>query len=151
MPAILSDSDDYLIEFTRQGNRNPLMAARSEIVRVAYSLDDEVPDPDSERDFSFSDDQEGRYLVRHSWIAVDRSFRSEPVSQVVLEKVEEVSFRYMNHEETWVDEWPEQYEEIKAVNTFKPVAIEMKILSLEYGDMTRTYFLTNRAEKGAAE
>ena len=42
-PALIADDDDYLVQFTRQGLRNPLLLARSDLERVAYSIG---PDPD---------------------------------------------------------------------------------------------------------
>lgn len=37
-PALVADSNNFLLQFTRQALRNPLLTARSDLDRVAYSL-----------------------------------------------------------------------------------------------------------------
>ena len=69
-PTIDFENEDYTIEFTRRGWRNPAGRQRSRLQRVAYSLDFEE-----------------ETLTRHFWEVLDRAEDSEPVSQLLLEGV----------------------------------------------------------------
>ena len=70
LPTIDFENEDYIIEFTRRGWRNPAGRQRSRLQRVAYSLDFEE-----------------ETLTRHFWEVLDRAEDSEPVSQLLLEGV----------------------------------------------------------------
>jgi general secretion pathway protein J len=70
LPAIVFENEDYIIEFTRRGWRNPAGRQRSRLQRVAYSLDFEE-----------------QTLTRHFWKVLDRAEDSEPISQLLLEGV----------------------------------------------------------------
>ena len=62
-----------LIEFTRRGWQNPLRSPRSELQRVAYTVDDGD-------------------LVRQFWPLLDRGPDTEPIDQVLLRGVADVEF-----------------------------------------------------------
>lgn len=70
LPTIDFENEDYIIEFTRRGWRNPAGRQRSRLQRVAYSLDFEE-----------------ETLTRHFWEVLDRAEDSEPISQLLLEGV----------------------------------------------------------------
>jgi general secretion pathway protein J len=70
LPTIDFENEDYIIEFTRRGWRNPAGRQRSRLQRVAYSL-------------NFEEET----LTRHFWEVLDRAEDSEPVSQLLLEGV----------------------------------------------------------------
>jgi general secretion pathway protein J len=70
LPTIDFENEDYIIEFTRRGWRNPAGRQRSRLQRVAYSLDFEE-----------------ETLTRHFWKVLDRAEDSEPISQLLLEGV----------------------------------------------------------------
>lgn len=70
LPPIVFENEDYIIEFTRRGWRNPAGRQRSRLQRVAYSLDFEE-----------------ETLTRHFWEVLDRAEDSEPISQLLLEGV----------------------------------------------------------------
>lgn len=93
--ALLLDSGEYPIEFTRNGWRNSPVAKdpRSTLQRVAYrleSMDSEVCKPAFERLQKWGMTKEqtrGDCLVRYFWQVLDQSGDSEPKAQVVLEQV----------------------------------------------------------------
>jgi len=85
--ALTSKNEFYLLEFSRNGWRNPMADPRSNIQRVAYE---------------FSDNK----FIRHYWQVLDRSQDSKPISKTLLEEVNSVSIRFMNDSGGWLDEWP---------------------------------------------
>ncbi len=78
---------DLLVEFTRNGRRNPAQLARSNLVRVAYKLEDEK-------------------LIRMFWPRLDRVQGMEPYESVLLENVEKVELRYLDDKKSWHNQWP---------------------------------------------
>lgn len=64
---------DGTMALTRGGWRNPLQRPRSELQRVGYRL-------------------QGTDLVRAYWPAVDRPESDEPITQVILERVDDLEF-----------------------------------------------------------
>ena len=86
-PALSSKNEFYLLEFSRNGWRNPMDDPRANIQRVAYELSDQK-------------------LIRHYWTVLDRSQDAKSVSKTLLEDVNSVSLRFMNESGGWLDEWP---------------------------------------------
>jgi len=78
---------DFLVEFTRNGRRNPAQLARSNLVRVAYRLEDEK-------------------LLRIFWPRLDRVQGMEPYESVLLENVDKVDLRYLDDKQKWHNQWP---------------------------------------------
>ncbi len=131
----------YLVELTRFGWRNPLLAARSEMQRVSYELDDE-----------------GK-LYRNYYRVLDRAQDSQPLSQELLDKVQEVTLRFLNGENKWQEYWPNEAVMGKSQNQgtgarYNPVyetlprAIEIRIQHEEFGVMTRLFEIAGREETG---
>ena len=86
-PALILE-DARRIEFSRHGWRNPLELARSEVQRVAWSLDEEGA------------------LSRRFWSVLDRAQDSRSRSQTVLAAVEDLEFVLLDMEGgSWRD-WP---------------------------------------------
>ena len=71
LAALIAPHDNYAIEFTRQGWRNPLQLPRSQLQRVAYELGSIANDSD----------EAGTHLLRHYWTVLDRAQDSEPRTQ----------------------------------------------------------------------
>ena len=65
--------DSPMIEFTRRGWQNPLHSPRTELQRVAYTV------------------EEGT-LIRLFWPVLDRGPNTEPIAQELLTGVQEVAF-----------------------------------------------------------
>lgn len=98
LTAFSAGNNGYLLEFTRQGWRNPLRLPRSNLQRVAYKLENRS-DTHAPGDFSVS-------LVRCYWLVLDRAPDSEPQSQVLLDKVADVRFRFLSPGGDWHLQWP---------------------------------------------
>lgn len=78
-----------ILEFTRFGWRNPLLEVRSNMQRVAYSL------------------EEGE-LVRYYWPMLDRAPDPVQVRQVLLTDVHGVRLKLMDEKKRWLKTWPPQ-------------------------------------------
>ena len=72
VPALMI-GDEGALSMTRGGWRNPLQRPRSELQRVGYRL-------------------QGENLMRAYWLVLDRPGDEEPISQTLIEGVEELEF-----------------------------------------------------------
>lgn len=110
-----SNSLDYLIEFTRNGRRNPAKLKRSNFLRVAYQLED-------------------KKLIRLFWPQLDRAPAMEAYETTLLEQVENIEFRYRDNKKQWHSEWP-------PLNTsnIELTAIELILELQDWGKITRLY------------
>lgn len=123
--ALTSLGDTYLLQLTRQGWRNPLDDPRSELQRVAYSL-------------------EGQTLHRWQWQVLDRAQDSKPVDQSLLDNVISVKVRFMNQAGNWVDQWPEEVPgqaPPKPETASLPRAIELTLELKRFGRIKRVWVL----------
>lgn len=77
----------YAVELTRGGWTNPMVLPRGTLQRVAYRLEDGE-------------------LIRYHWNVLDRTLANEPVSQVLIDDVEDVAFRFLGQGTDWVEQWP---------------------------------------------
>ena len=110
---------DLLVEFTRNGRRNPAELARSNLVRVAYRLEDEK-------------------LIRLFWPRLDRVQGMEPYESVLLENVETVDFRYLDDKKSWHAQWPPLNASIaQGQSAPKLTAIEFKMKLKDWGELMR--------------
>ena len=115
------DGQQYLVEFTRGGWSNPGGRARSELQRVAYSID-----------------YEEEILQRHFWLVLDRAEDSEPRSQVLLESV--TDFRVMG----FVDDSPERDPvDLEDNAGVMPAGVEVVIATEALGEVRRIFQLVD--------
>ena len=117
-PTIDFENEDYIIEFTRRGWRNPAGRQRSRLQRVAYSLDFEE-----------------ETLTRHFWKVLDRAEDSEPISQLLLEGVTDFRVTGFSGDELAIDrEFILEDEEVAA-----PLAMEVVISTNALGESYRLF------------
>ncbi|MEO2181631.1 MAG: type II secretion system minor pseudopilin GspJ [bacterium] len=118
LPIIDFENEDYIIEFTRRGWRNPAGRQRSRLQRVAYSLDFEE-----------------ETLTRHFWKVLDRAEDSEPISQLLLEGVTDFRVTGFSGDEPAIDrEFILEDEEAAA-----PLAMEVVISTNALGESYRLF------------
>ncbi|MEI6898024.1 MAG: type II secretion system minor pseudopilin GspJ [Psychromonas sp.] len=109
----LFDSEDQGIEFTRLGWANPLnLLPRSNLLRVRYRL------------------YEGQ-LQRQYFLYPDIIAGQEPQTQVLLEDVESLSFRFWS--DGWKNSWNEQYS--------LPRGIEISFTSKQFAEINRVFLI----------
>ena len=112
-PAVTSGLDsEGVIEFTRSGNPNPANQPRSSLQRVQYD---------------FKDNQ----LFRKSWNLVDH-LDEAPLVMPLLSDLESVSFRFMNQNNQWQENWGSGGQLFEL-----PKAIELKLEHKRWGEITR--------------
>ncbi|MDH5610912.1 MAG: type II secretion system minor pseudopilin GspJ [Gammaproteobacteria bacterium] len=112
-----SSNLDYLIEFTRSGRRNPAKLKRSNLLRVAYQLDD------------------GK-LIRLFWPQLDRAQGMEAYESDLLDQIEQVEFHYRDDKKEWHSEWPPLS---SSGTTAELTAIELTLKLKDWGEITRIY------------
>lgn len=106
---------DYLVEFTRNGRRNPAKLKRSHLLRVAYRFEDEK-------------------LIRFFWPQLDRAPAMEAYENTLLDQIEEVEFRYRDDKKKWHSEWPPL-----SGAAAELTAIELILELKDWGKITRLY------------
>ena len=109
---------DTLLDLTRSGWTNPAGLSRSTLQRVTYRMTDNK-------------------LERAYWNALDRTLTTEPTSAVLLDKVRTTSFRFMDQNQTWHDQWPPLgYSGPDAVR-LRPIAVEVTLELEDWGKLVR--------------
>lgn len=137
-PALVADSDDYLLQFTRQGLRNPLLDARSELDRVAYSVGTAPYEDDGVFQKKLGKNK-GKSLLRHAWSAVDRRENAKDTVQVLFPEVDDVNFAFMNAKGDWKTDWPEKKLDDKEHVRSLPVAIKLTLKTARYGVLEQVF------------
>ncbi len=112
---------ERLFSLTRAGWPNPAGLPRSDLARVAYSLD-------------------GDQLLRLSWPQLDRAPGTKPTSTVILDGVDTVDLRYMDTEGTWHDQWPPLGASPDTARR-PPKAVELVIEHSRWGRVRRLFGL----------
>lgn len=120
LPPMQFEDEDYLIEFTRGGWANPGGRPRSELQRVAYSID-----------------YEEETLHRHFWLVLDRAEDSEPISQLLLKGV--TDFRVTGYQ----GDDPEDHFSLDDPGDAVPLAVEVVIATDGLGEVQRLFQLTD--------
>jgi len=117
--AFLFEPFGARIEFTRAGWRNPLSLPRPSLERVVYRYDDRT-----------------REFLRETWRVLDRAEDNEPQKLVVLGKIDDARWRFMDANRQWQDRWPPSVTSSSAAaSTLLPKAIELTLESKDFGEI----------------
>jgi general secretion pathway protein J len=118
-PALRADKrTETLAELTRSGWSNPAGVTRSTLQRVAYRLQDNK-------------------LERAYWNALDRTMSAEPTSAVLLDQVRTVSFRFMDQNQSWHEQWPPLGYSGPDALRLRPIAVEITLDLEDWGKIVR--------------
>lgn len=118
-PVMTEFDDDRLVEFSRLGWKNPTGQLRSDFQRVAYGFEDNT-------------------LFRYYWPHFHRGPQEKPIRAELLEDIQEITFKYMDDQESWHDEWPP----LNSNSIELPELVKME-LELKNGDkITRVFAVT---------
>ncbi len=112
---------ENLFEFTRAGWSNPasdIMPPRSNLQRVAYSLEEDR-------------------LIRQYWYHLETIDETPTRRRQLLDKVLDLSFRFLDNEGDWTQSWPPADQE----NPGLPRAVEFTFDLDDYGLITRIFAL----------
>ena len=116
------DASNDGMEWSRAGYRNPAQLQRSNIQRVSYKLKQQE-------------------LFRITWPVLDRAQDTEAIESMVLSNIESLEWRFLNHENEWLTDWPEEGE--KAEFNPLPKAVELNIELQDWGKIRRLVLLAN--------
>jgi general secretion pathway protein J len=109
---------DTLLDLTRSGWTNPAGLSRSTLQRVTYRLLDNK-------------------LERAYWNALDRTLTTEPTTAVLIDKVKAVSFRFMDQNQTFHDQWPPLGYSGADAARLRPIAVEVTLDLEDWGKLVR--------------
>lgn len=131
IPALSVGNDGVeIFEFSRAGWSNPTGLNRSTLQRVRYRLVDHK-------------------LYRDYWPVLDRTLNTVPVQVQLLDKVSNVTVRYMDNTGQWQSTWPPGASSSTNTNTsngnptanypprYLPIAIEFTLTLEDWGDIKR--------------
>jgi len=107
-----------LISLTRAGQTNYLKAARSNLQRVAYRLEDDE-------------------LLRVSWPMLDQDFNEEAYVRVLLKNITKLEVSYIDREGEPQDQWPSGFGDVD--ETVLPKAVIFTLESEKLGEIRRVF------------
>lgn len=111
--------NEYLIEFTRAGWPNPTELARSEMVRIAYYIEEEQ-------------------LKRLIWYYPDYIYAEPSKEMILLDNVEELTINYLYPNNDWKETWPPT---TGSTPLDLPYALEFNITVKGIGEIKRIWLL----------
>lgn len=118
-PALLADArSERLVDLTRAGWSNPAGVGRSTLQRVSWRL------------------QDGE-LRRDYWVVLDRTLTGEPVSTVMLDRVNSVRLRFLDPSQSWHDQWPPAGYSAPDLGRVRPLAVEITLELEDWGEIVR--------------
>lgn len=133
-------SDGQSLQFTRGGWSNPIGRTRSNLQRLEYSL--QVDAGSVSTDYTTRakrNNSDAPYLRRRFWSHLDRAPGSEPIQQMLFVGLEDIRLRFFHAEKrVWLSRWPENDD----LEQNLPQAIEITLVTAEYGDMQRVITYT---------
>lgn len=118
-PALEFEEYQQRVEFTHGGWRNPLYQPRSSLERIAYRYDEKTDE-----------------LVRETWRVLDRAEDRDPVRLVVLSRLDEVRWRFLDNNREWRERWPASGSNPNATSSSPPPkAVELTLKSKDYEEV----------------
>jgi general secretion pathway protein J len=124
--ALLFDTYNRRLEFSRGGWSNPALLPRSTLERVSYFLDDSQSD--------------NYRLIRRSWRVLDRASQSQPVDLALLDHVEQIQWRFLDKQLAWQTQWPSSSAGVQAGtggtgSVVPPKAVDLTLRTRDWGEL----------------
>lgn len=118
VPALQSSfGTDFALQLTHGGWPNPAGVPRSTMQRTAYRIEDGE-------------------LIRYHWNVLDRTVSNTPLATVMLEEVESLTFRFLQVNDEWTEQWPPLAAQ-GGSNAGLPRAVEVVLVLTDEGEITR--------------
>ena len=124
-PALQSSfASDFALQITHGGWPNSAGVPRSTQQRTAYRVEDEE-------------------LVRYHWNVLDRTANNLPVATILLDDLESLTFRFLQFNGDWVDQWPPVNTQTSSNSTMLPRAVEITLVLPDEGELRRIVEVAN--------
>jgi len=118
-PALLSSfASEFALQLTHNGWPNSAGVPRSTQQRTAYRIEDEE-------------------LIRYHWNVLDRTVNNVPVATVLMEKIDSLTFRFLQQNGDWSDQWPPVTVQTASNSTLLPRAVAITLALPDEGELTR--------------
>ena len=118
-PALRSSfAADFSLQLTHGGWPNSAGVPRSTQQRTAYRIEDDE-------------------LIRYHWNVLDRTVNNIPVATVLLDEIESLTFRFLQSDGEWSDQWPPVNVQAASNSTSLPRAVEITLTLPGEGELTR--------------
>lgn len=119
IPALQSSLvSDFALQLTHGGWPNAAGTPRSTMQRTAYRVEDGE-------------------LIRYYWNVLDRTVNNTPIGTVMLEDVDSLTFRYLQANGDWTDEWPPLAPQGAPPLRVLPRAVEILLVLPDEGEINR--------------
>ncbi|MDE2149887.1 MAG: type II secretion system minor pseudopilin GspJ [Gammaproteobacteria bacterium] len=119
-PALLYVPLDRRLGFTRGGWGNPTDLPRSTLQRVGYVFD-----------------YDKQQLLRRTWPVLDRAPQTQPVDTLLLDRISQVHWRFLDANGQWHDVWPDTgaVQTRSAGDAPPPQAVELQFTARDWGQI----------------
>lgn len=118
-PALISDfGAEFALQLTHNGWPNSAGVPRSTQQRSAYRIEDDE-------------------LVRYHWNVLDRTVNNIPVATVLLDNIESLTFRFLQQNGEWVEQWPPTGSQSSTATNLLPRAVTIVLVLPDEGELTR--------------
>jgi len=118
-PALRSSfAAEFALELTHSGWPNSAGVPRSTQQRTAYRIEDDE-------------------LIRYHWNVLDRTVNNIPVATVLMEDLESLTFRFLQSNGDWSDQWPPLNVQAGSNTSSLPRAVQITLILPDEGELTR--------------
>jgi len=118
-PALISDfGAEFALQLTHNGWPNSAGVPRSTQQRSAYRIEDDE-------------------LIRYHWNVLDRTVNNLPVATVLLDNVESLTFRFLQLDGEWIEQWPPGFGQSSGDTNLLPRAVTIVLVLADEGELTR--------------
>lgn len=118
-PALQSNfASDFALQVTHGGWPNSAGVPRSTQQRTAYRIEDQE-------------------LIRYHWNVLDRTVNNLPVATVMLDEIESLTFRFLQANGDWTDQWPPINVQLATNTSNLPRAVAITLVLADEGELTR--------------
>ncbi len=119
IPALQSSfAADFALQITHGGWPNGAGTPRSTLQRTAYRIEDGE-------------------LVRYHWNVLDRTVNNTPIGTIMLEDVDSLTFRFLQNDGEWTDQWPPLVAQGNPPLRALPRAVEVLLVLPDEGEVNR--------------
>jgi len=118
-PALISDfGAEFALQLTHNGWPNSAGVPRSTQQRTAYRIEDTE-------------------LIRYHWNVLDRTANNIPIATILLEDIESLTFRFLQQNGEWVEQWPPTSSQSASDSNLLPRAVTIVLVLPDEGELTR--------------